>query len=91
MRLYARRRLLNSFNLAASMLTMAFGLFWLGWILWTLVAAGFGALSSALFTQMTPPPGSRTTMSGRSLVSGSSVWTCSEKSQCSVMPPRRTR
>jgi phosphate transport system permease protein len=58
MRLYARRRLLNSFNLAASMLTMAFGLFWLGWILWTLVAAGFGALGSALFTQMTPPPGS---------------------------------
>jgi len=58
MHLYTRRRALNGFNLAVSMLTMAFGLFWLGWILWTLVAAGIGGLSGALFTQMTPPPGS---------------------------------
>lgn len=58
MRLYTRRRLLNGFNLAVSMLTMAFGLFWLGWILWTLVGAGIGGLSGSLFTQMTPAPGS---------------------------------
>jgi phosphate transport system permease protein len=57
MQLYTRRRLVNGFNLSVSMLTMAFGLFWLGWILWTVIAAGFGALSGALFTQMTPPPG----------------------------------
>jgi phosphate transport system permease protein len=37
---------------------MVFGLFWLAWILWTLVAQGFSGLSLAMFTQMTPPPGS---------------------------------
>jgi len=56
--LYARRRLINNFNLAISLLTMVFGLFWLVWILWTLVAQGFHGLSLAMFTQMTPPPGS---------------------------------
>ena len=35
-----------------------FGLTWLVWILWTTVKQGAGALSLALFTQMTPPPGS---------------------------------
>ena len=56
--LYARRRLINNFNLAISLLSMVFGLFWLVWILWTLVAQGFHGLSLTLFTQMTPPPGS---------------------------------
>jgi phosphate transport system permease protein len=56
--LYARRRLINAFNLTVSMLAMAFGLFWLGWILWTLFAKGFSSLSLVMFTQMTPPPGS---------------------------------
>jgi phosphate transport system permease protein len=56
--LYARRRLINNFNLTISLLAMAFGLFWLVWILWTLVAQGFHGLSIAMFTQMTPPPGS---------------------------------
>ena len=56
--LYARRRLINNFNLAIALFSMAFGLFWLVWILWTLVAQGFHGLSLALFTQMTPPPGS---------------------------------
>jgi phosphate transport system permease protein len=56
--LYARRRLVNAFNLGVSMLAMAFGLFWLGWILWTLFAKGFSSLSLVMFTQMTPPPGS---------------------------------
>jgi phosphate transport system permease protein len=37
---------------------MAFGLFWLCWILWTLISHGLPALNSAVFTQMTPPPGS---------------------------------
>ena len=57
--LYARRLFVNRFNLAMSMIAMAFGLFFLLWILYTLFAAGFHAVSIALFTQMTPPPGSK--------------------------------
>jgi phosphate transport system permease protein len=34
-----------------------FGLTWLVWILWTTLIQGGAALSPALFTQMTPPPG----------------------------------
>jgi len=56
--LYARRRLINNLNLTIALLSMVFGLFWLVWILWTLVAQGFQGLSLAMFTQMTPPPGS---------------------------------
>ena len=57
--LYARRLFVNRFNLAMSMIAMAFGLFFLLWILYTLIAAGLHAVSIALFTQMTPPPRSR--------------------------------
>jgi phosphate transport system permease protein len=57
--LYSRRLFLNRFNLAMSLMTMAFGLVFLLWILYTLFAAGFHAFSPALFTQMTPPPGSK--------------------------------
>jgi phosphate transport system permease protein len=35
-----------------------FGLFWLFWILWTTFRQGLAAINLALFTQMTPPPGS---------------------------------
>jgi phosphate transport system permease protein len=56
--LYARRRFINGFNLTASLLAMCFGLFWLGWILITLVTHGFQGITLSLFTQMTPPPGS---------------------------------
>src|SRR5258706_1002541 len=58
MDLYTRRLLINRFNLAVSLLVMLFGLFWLGWILFTLFKAGFGGLSAKLFLEMTPPPGS---------------------------------
>ena len=58
MSLYTRRLLLNRFNLAISLLAMVFGLFWLGWILFTLFKAGLGGIGATLFTQMTPPPGS---------------------------------
>ncbi len=37
---------------------MLFGLLWLTWILWTLLAKGLPQLSLATLTQMTPPPGS---------------------------------
>jgi phosphate transport system permease protein len=57
--LYSRRVFVNRFNLAMSLLTMAFGLAFLFWILFTLFAAGFNALSKDLFTEMTPPPGSK--------------------------------
>jgi len=56
--IYRRRRVKNSVMLAASGLAIAFGLFWLGWILTTLLLEGFVALRWSLFTQMTPPPGS---------------------------------
>jgi len=56
--LYSRRRLINFLTLGTSALAMAFGLFWLGWILLTLLQYGIPRLSLAVFTQTTPPPGS---------------------------------
>lgn len=56
--LYARRRLINLLSLGISILAMAFGLFWLGWILFTLLQHGIPGLSLEVFTQTTPPPGS---------------------------------
>ncbi|HSQ02801.1 MAG TPA: phosphate ABC transporter permease PtsA, partial [Burkholderiales bacterium] len=58
MNLYTWRRIVNGFSLGISLLAMLFGLFWLGWILVTLVSAGSGALGLHLFTETTPPPGS---------------------------------
>lgn len=40
------------------MAAMLFGLFWLAWILFTVLDLGFAGLSLQLFTKMTPPPGS---------------------------------
>ncbi len=56
--LYSRRRLTNYLTLGTSAVAMAFGLFWLGWILLTLLQYGIPGLSLAVFTQTTPPPGS---------------------------------
>ena len=56
--LYMRRRLTNFLALSLSVLTMLFGLFWLGWILLTLLEYGLPGLTMAVFTQTTPPPGS---------------------------------
>jgi len=56
--IYRRRRLVNGFNLFVSMLTVAFGLFWLAWILLTLVDHGLQAINLTIFMQSTPPPGS---------------------------------
>lgn len=55
---YQRRLLVNRWNLAMSLMTMAFGMMFLLWILATLFLRGFEALSPTLFTLMTPPPGS---------------------------------
>ena len=56
--LYSRRRVVNALSLTVSVLAMGFGLFWLCWILWTLLDHGLPALTGSIFTQMTPPPGS---------------------------------
>jgi phosphate transport system permease protein len=53
-----KRRIYNVVAFSASMVATAIGLGLLVAILWTLVARGFGALSPAVFTQMTPGPGS---------------------------------
>jgi phosphate transport system permease protein len=58
MDIYARRRLTNTVALTICMLAAVFGLFWLVAILWTLFYNGFSAINLAIFTQMTPPPGS---------------------------------
>ncbi|MEZ3501564.1 phosphate ABC transporter permease PstA [Pantoea sp. KPR_PJ] len=46
----------NKIALTLSLLTMAFGLFWLVWILFTTVTRGIDGLSWSLFTESTPPP-----------------------------------
>jgi phosphate transport system permease protein len=56
--LYRRRLFLNRFNLVMSLATMAFGMVFLFWILYVLFRDGISALSTTLFTEMTPPPGS---------------------------------
>lgn len=54
---FRRRRFTNNAVLLLSILSTAFGLFWLFWILATTVIQGFAAFGPSLFTQMTPPPG----------------------------------
>ncbi len=54
---YRRRRRMNKVMMAVSTLALAFGLFWLAWILGVLLWQGAAALGPTLFTQMTPPPG----------------------------------
>ena len=56
--LYRRRRLSNIVALSLSLAATVFGLFWLVWILWTAFSNGLAAMNGALFTQMTPAPGS---------------------------------
>jgi phosphate transport system permease protein len=58
MQLRAKRKLINRLALALAMAAMLFGLFWLVWILFTVVKLGVASLSFDLFVKMTPPPGS---------------------------------
>ena len=55
-RLYLRRRIANGIAIALATIAALFGLCFLGWILWTLVAKGLGGVNLALFTQNQPPP-----------------------------------
>jgi len=54
----AIRKFVNLLALGLSGLATAIGLVFLGAILWTLVKDGVAGLSTAVFTQSTPPPGS---------------------------------
>jgi len=54
---YRRRQRVNQAMLALSWLMLLSGLFWLFWIVVTLIVKGGSALSFTLLTQSTPPPG----------------------------------
>lgn len=53
---FNRRKLVNRIALLLSLAAMAFGVFWLVWILFETVRLGVGGLTLATFSQMTPPP-----------------------------------
>jgi phosphate transport system permease protein len=55
-RMYLVRKRVNRIALALSLMAMAFGVFWLVWILWSTVRLGVGGLTWAALTQMTPAP-----------------------------------
>ncbi len=55
-RLYGRRRISNAIAVVMACAAAVFGLFFLGWILWTLIGKGLGGINWALFSQNTPPP-----------------------------------
>ena len=59
MSLYETRRKNNTIATGLAWLATAFGLFWLALILGALVYEGARGLSPAVFSQMTPPPGSQ--------------------------------
>jgi phosphate transport system permease protein len=60
LRLHNRRKRVNAVALALSLGAMAFGLFWLAWILFETVRLGIGGLALSVFTEMTPPPQAET-------------------------------
>jgi phosphate transport system permease protein len=53
---YAKRKITNQVALVLSLMAMAFGLFWLFWILFETVRLGAGGMTWAMLTQMTPAP-----------------------------------
>lgn len=55
---YRRRKRRNALMMSLSTVALAFGLFWLFWILAVLLWEGASALRPSLFLQTTPPPGS---------------------------------
>jgi phosphate transport system permease protein len=54
--LHRRRKRVNALALTLSLGAMAFGLFWLIWILFETLRLGLGGLGLQVFTEMTPPP-----------------------------------
>ena len=55
--LYFRRRLANTTFIVLSLSAAVFGLIWLTFILWELLANGVATLGPHLFSESTPPPG----------------------------------
>jgi phosphate transport system permease protein len=58
--LHQRRKRVNAVALSLSLGAMAFGVFWLLWILLETVRLGIDGLTWAVFTEMTPPPQAET-------------------------------
>jgi phosphate transport system permease protein len=56
MALHRRRKRVNVIALTLALAAMAFGLFWLFWILFETVRLGLGGLAWSVFTVSTPPP-----------------------------------
>jgi phosphate transport system permease protein len=56
--LYKRRLFVNRLALISALTAMAIGMFFLLWILSVLVIKGIGGINFAVFSEMTPPPGS---------------------------------
>lgn len=54
--LFRRRKRINAIALSLSLAAMAFGVFWLIWILWETIRLGFDGLAWTVFTESTPPP-----------------------------------
>jgi phosphate transport system permease protein len=54
--LHRRRKRVNAVALSLSLAAMAFGLFWLIWILFETIYLGVAGLSLQLFTESTPAP-----------------------------------
>lgn len=60
MAMHRRRKRVNVVALALSLGAMAFGVFWLIWILYETITLGIGGISWQVFTEMTPPPQAET-------------------------------
>jgi phosphate transport system permease protein len=58
--MHRHRKRVNVLALALSLGAMAFGLFWLAWILFETIRLGVGGLAWQVFTEMTPPPQAET-------------------------------
>ncbi|TAK78624.1 MAG: phosphate ABC transporter permease PstA [Aquabacterium sp.] len=54
--MHSRRKVVNAIALTLSLGAMAFGVFWLIWILFETIRLGLGGLALATFTEMTPAP-----------------------------------
>jgi phosphate transport system permease protein len=55
-RLHRQRKVTNIVALMLALAAMAFGVFWLIWILIETIRLGIGGLALTVFTEMTPPP-----------------------------------
>ena len=57
---HTHRKRVNAVAMVLCLSAMAFGLFWLAWILIETVRLGIGGLTLSIFTEMTPPPQAET-------------------------------